>query len=56
MEVYLIASGYDWVCLDCGEDNRETSINVIGTAIGEVTCKNCGSKFDIGSYDHCFSR
>jgi hypothetical protein len=54
--VDLIASGYEWICPNCDEDNREISINVIGTAIGDVTCQSCGETFDIGNYDHCFSR
>lgn len=52
----LIASGYEWTCPECDGDNREISINVIGTSIGTVTCKYCGGVFDIGNYDHCFSR
>lgn len=54
--VNLIASGYEWVCNECGEENTEGYINVVGTAIGEVKCKTCKTTFQIGNYDHCFSR
>lgn len=55
-KVDLIASGYEWVCDECGDDNLENFINVIGTALGEVQCKSCETTYQIGNYDHCFSR
>ena len=54
--VDLIASGYEWVCSECGEENTEGYINVIGNSLGEVKCKTCKITFSIGNYDHCFSR
>jgi len=53
---YLIASGYDWTCNECGADNHEVAINVVGTAIGDVKCETCGETFEVGGYDHCYSR
>ena len=54
--VDMIASGYEWVCPECGEDNLENYIPVVGSSIGDVTCVGCGETFSVGSYDHCFSR
>ena len=44
--VELIASGYEWVCSKCAADNKE-----IETAI-DVTCKDCGTLFEVSDYHH----
>jgi len=55
-KVYLIASGYEWICPepDCEHQNRIGWIPVVGTAVGNVTCEECKRVFDIESYDHAF--
>lgn len=53
-QVSLIASGYEWICPSCDHDNKIGWIPVVGTAIGEVKCDNCGKCFSAESYDHAF--
>ncbi len=43
--VYMIASGYEWGCLDCGHENREMGYTL------KVRCADCGRVFlaEVGS-------
>ena len=54
--VEMIASGYEWVCPECGEDNTETGIPVIGTALADIRCQECGTLFNCGGADHHYNR
>ena len=44
--VALIASGYEWICLDC-----DTFHKIIETA-DFVTCSECGKKFVVSEAFH----
>jgi len=46
--VYLVASGYEWTCPECGHDNREDSVPVTL----DVTCDSCGETFPVIDWGH----
>jgi len=48
--VELIASGYEWVCLSCDRLNHEIELSE------EVTCRECGSKYEVIDFHHAFKR
>lgn len=54
--VQMVASGYDWVCDQCEEENTECGIPVIGTAFNYIKCKGCGAMFECGGADHNYIR
>lgn len=54
--VSLIASGYEWICPSCDHNNKIGWIPVVGTAIGDVKCEECGKSFNAENYDHAFHR
>jgi len=45
-KVDMIASGYEWICLNC--ENMQKEIEVLES----VTCKECGCSFSLGDYEH----
>jgi hypothetical protein len=47
-KVDLIASGYEWECLECKALNHEIE------ALEEVICANCGAKFDTDLVEHAY--
>lgn len=45
----IIASGYEWICPDCGAFNKETGVHEI------VECSGCGKEFETNPPEHAFS-
>ena len=54
--VQMVASGYEWCCPECSEDNTEVGIPVIGTALADLRCQQCGATFKNGGADHHFHK
>lgn len=49
-QVRLEASGYDWLCPNCTEDNNTPGITE------KVTCKACGGIYEVyDEVDHHFA-
>ena len=46
--VDLIASGYEWICGNCGTMNTEIEI------YESVGCNDCGATFYTGDAEHAF--
>ena len=46
--VELIASGYEWICLDCETLNREVEVYC------EVVCEKCEKTFEVADHHHAF--
>lgn len=54
--VQMVASGYEWTCPECEEDNTETGIPVIGTAQADLRCQGCGATFKFGGANHHYNK
>lgn len=48
--VDIIASGYEWICPECNEFNKEIEITEI------VVCSCCGAKFEANPPEHAYSQ
>jgi transposase-like protein len=54
--VDMVASGYEWVCNECGHTNEEIGIPVMGNAIADLTCQGCGANYTLGRSDHHYNK
>ena len=58
--VKMVASGYDWACPECGEENHEEGIARTTYNDGvtdwdvnaDLRCQECGATFKNGGADH----
>ena len=48
-EVELIASGYEWICPNCEEFNKEIEITEF------VTCDKCNQEYKVQDYYHAYN-
>jgi hypothetical protein len=46
--VELIASGYEWICPDCNQFNKEIEV------LSHVTCSECRKGFYVSDYLHAY--
>ena len=46
--VDLIASGYEWMCPNCDEQNEEIEVLI------SVTCRKCKQTFGINTVEHAY--
>lgn len=49
--VCLVASGYEWMCPECGRMQHEDAVNM---DIPDLTCQDCGANFKRGWPEHVF--
>lgn len=50
--IYPVASGYDWICHECGKEQHEEAINL---DVPDLTCQSCGANYRLGYPEHCYA-
>jgi hypothetical protein len=54
-KVHVVASGYDWECPECGEEQHEESMPADwAEGFHDIECWLCDTKFILGDVGHCF--
>lgn len=54
--VHVVASGYDWECPSCEEEQHEESVPMDwAEGIYDLTCQSCGANFTLGDVSHCYT-
>lgn len=46
--VDVIVSGYEWICTNCNELNKEIEYKE------KVVCSDCGTEFEAELPEHCY--
>ena len=49
-KVDIIASGYEWICLECGHYEKEYETKTI------VKCRACGTEFETNLPEHAYGK
>lgn len=53
--VHVVASGYDWECPECDEEQHEENIPMDwAEGVDDLTCQSCGANFTLGDVSHCY--
>ena len=51
--VHVVASGYDWECPECDEEQHEDDVPTFhDEGIYDLTCQSCGANFTLGDVAH----
>jgi len=51
--VHVVASGYDWECPGCDEEQHEESVPMDhAEGIYDLTCQSCGANYTLGDVGH----
>jgi hypothetical protein len=54
--VHVVASGYDWICQGCKEEQHEDTISMDwAEGTEDLTCQSCGANYTLGDVSHCYS-
>jgi len=54
--IEMVAQGYEWECPVCDNFLVESGIPVIGTALGELECTSCKTKFECTGAQHHYEK
>lgn len=46
--ISMIASGYEWICPNCDDFQKEIEI------VQEVKCRNCGAEYEVSEVSHAY--
>lgn len=53
---HVVASGYDWVCQQCEEEQHEETVPMDwAEGMADLTCQSCGANYTLGDVSHAYN-